>query len=143
MNLKIFTGLIFLGFCSGKPFPAAQVLVTCGHGQALVTWQSSYFGYEKQYSLVQYSTDNVKFINASDVTKEYIKEKIFQASVHNLQDSSQYFFRVFTTNTYGSSTSLPTNCSTETSQGFHTIITFVFLSRDCNYIFTSKVYVLP
>nr|XP_034303703.1 contactin-5 isoform X2 [Crassostrea gigas] len=100
----------------GKPFPAAQVLVTCGHGQALVTWQSSYFGYEKQYSLVQYSTDNVKFINASDVTKEYIKEKIFQASVHNLQDSSQYFFRVFTTNTYGSSTSLPTNCSTETSQ---------------------------
>lgn len=99
-----------------KPFPAAQVLVTCVHGQALVTWQSSYFGYEKQYSVVQYSTNNVRFINGSDITTEYTKEEILQASVHNLQDSTHYFFRVFTTNTHGFSTSVLTNCSTATTQ---------------------------
>lgn len=99
-----------------KPFPAAKILVTCGHGQALVTWQSSYFGYERQHSLIQYSTDNVIFINGSHVTSEYTKEEILQAYVHSLQDSTHYFFRVFTTNTRGFSTSITTNCSTEKTQ---------------------------
>eukprot|EP00105_Crassostrea_gigas_P021956 XP_011441295.1 PREDICTED: hemicentin-2 isoform X1 [Crassostrea gigas] len=99
-----------------KPFHATKVLVTCGHGQALVTWQSSYFGYRRQYSLVQYSTDNVKFINGSEITTEYTKEEILQTSVHNLQDSTHYFFRVFTMNTHGFSTSIPINCSTAATQ---------------------------
>lgn len=70
-------GLIFFGFCLGKLFLVVQVLVICGYGQVLVIWQFLYFGYEKQYFLVQYFIDNVKFINVFDVIKEYIKEKIF------------------------------------------------------------------
>lgn len=128
-----------MAFCTGKPFPAAQVLVTCVHGQALLTWQSSYFGYEKQYSVVQYSTNNVRFINGSDITTEYTKEEILQASVHNLQDSTHYFFRVFTTNTHGFSTSVPTNCSTPTTQGFHFEINFL-LFRVILYVFSVLVF---
>lgn len=125
-------------FCTGKPFHATKVLVTCGHGQALVTWQSSYFGYRRQYSLVQYSTDNVKFINGSEITTEYTKEEILQTSVHNLQDSTHYFFRVFTMNTHGFSTSIPINCSTAATQGFHFEINFL-LFRVILYVFSVLV----
>lgn len=72
----------------GKPFPAAQIKVNCGHEKAFITRQSSYFGYEQQYSYVQYSTDNIKFVNGSDYIAENNKQEILQITVSDLQDSS-------------------------------------------------------
>lgn len=102
----------------GKPFPAAQLKVNCGHEEAFVTWQSSYFGYEQQYAYVQYSTDNIKFVNGSDYIAENNKQEILQITVSDLQDSSVYYFWVNTFNRYGLSSSMSTNCSTGTTQGF-------------------------
>lgn len=108
----------FFKILIGKPFPAAQIKVNCGHEDAFITWQSSYFGYEQQYSYVQYSTDNIKFVNGSDYIAENNKQEILQITVSDLQDSSVYYFRVNTFNRYGLSSSMSTNCSTGTTQGF-------------------------
>nr|XP_022323848.1 uncharacterized protein LOC111124883 [Crassostrea virginica] len=94
-----------------KPYPPVQVLVHFGHGEGSVTWQSSYFGYEQQYSIVQFSTDNANFVNGTHVTTENIKQKIYQTRVYNLQDGTHYFLRVLTINTHGFSTSSVKNCS--------------------------------
>lgn len=102
----------FFKILIGKPFPAAQIKVNCGHEDAFITWQSSYFGYEQQYSYVQYSTDNIKFVNGSDYIAEDNKQEILQITVSDLQDSSVYYFRVNTFNRYGLSSSMSTNCST-------------------------------
>nr|XP_022323849.1 uncharacterized protein LOC111124884 [Crassostrea virginica] len=99
-----------------KPYPPVHVLVHCGHGEGSVTWQSSYFGYEHQYSIVQFSTDNVHFVNGTHVTTEKTKQGIYQTRVYNLQDNTYYFLRVFTTNTYGFSTSSVKNCSMESTE---------------------------
>ena len=111
--------IAYYTYFSGKPYPPVQVLVHCGHGEAWVTWQSSYFGYEHQYSIVQFSTDNVHFVNGTHVTTEKIKQGIYQTRVYNLQDNTYYFLRVFTTNTYGFSTSSVKNCSLESTEGVY------------------------
>ncbi|XP_022322959.2 contactin-3-like [Crassostrea virginica] len=99
-----------------KPYPPIHVLVHCGHGEGSVTWQSSYFGYEQQYSIVQFSTDNVNFVNGTRVTTENIKQEIYQTRVYNLQYGTQYFLRVLTINAHGFSTSSVKNCSIGTQK---------------------------
>uniref|UniRef100_A0A8W8LGZ3 Ig-like domain-containing protein n=1 Tax=Magallana gigas TaxID=29159 RepID=A0A8W8LGZ3_MAGGI len=111
-----------------KPFPAAQIKVNCGHEDAFITWQSSYFGYEQQYSYVQYSTDNIKFVNGSDYIAEDNKQEILQITVSDLQDSSVYYFRVNTFNRYGLSSSMSTNCSTGTTQESFTSTSIIVCS---------------
>ena len=109
--------LIFVS--SGKPYPPLHVLVYCGHGEGSVTWQSSYFGYEHQYSIVQFSTDNVNFVNGTRVTTENIKQEIYQTRVYNLQYGTHYFLRVLTINAHGFSTSSVKNCSIGAQEGVY------------------------
>ena len=118
--------LIFVS--SGKPYPPVHVLVHCGHGEGSVTWQSSYFGYEHQYSIVQFSTDNVNFVNGTHVTTENIKQEIYQTRVYNLQYGTHYFLRVLAINAHGFSTSSVKNCSIGAQKGVYLASLLILLS---------------
>ncbi|XP_062566525.1 hemicentin-1-like isoform X3 [Saccostrea cucullata] len=99
-----------------KPLKTDQVFVSCGNRKAYITWQSSYFGYEAQNSLVQYSTkpDSVAFFNGSGLTPERIEQELLHVTVSGLQDNTKYFFRVASINRYGVSLSSVVDCTTET-----------------------------
>ena len=143
-NSYSMTTFAYYTYFSGKPYPPVQVLVHCGHGEGSVTWQSSYFGYEQQYSIVQFSTDNVNFVNGTRVTTENIKQEIYQTRVYNLQYGTHYFLRVLTINAHGFSTSSVKNCSIGAQEGVYLASLLILLSlTDEQFEFlTSNIYFL-